>query len=80
MRSIPSPGDSGILMNPFSTWKGFVEISFPNDSRFIKYSVIRKFGIAAETCNVAARPIVVLLKLCGETATKYGEEQERCER
>ena len=39
---------------------------------FTKYSVIRKFGIPALACSVAARATVVLLKLCGDTATKYG--------
>ena len=43
----------------------------PNSARLTKYSVIRKLGIVAEACIVAASPRVVLLKLCGETATKY---------
>ena len=38
-----------------------VAISRQRSSKLTKYSVIRKFGITAETCTVAARPISVRL-------------------
>ena len=35
-----------------------------------KYSVMRKFGITAQTCTLAASPTKVELKLCGAISTE----------
>ena len=44
-----------------------VQVESPHGLKLTKYSVIRKFGMHAATCKVAAKPVAVLLKLCGET-------------
>jgi hypothetical protein len=48
-------------MKPSRTSSTGAAISRPRASKFTKYSVMRKLGIAAETCTVAASPTVVEL-------------------
>src|SRR5262249_27646748 len=60
-RSMPRPGRVGTAMVPCRSSNAGVAISRPRASKFTKYSVIKKFGMAAETCSVAASPTVVEL-------------------
>ncbi len=59
--SSPSPGAVGRSIQPSSTFSPGEPISSQALFRLMKHSAIRKFGITAEKCTVAASPTMVLL-------------------
>src|SRR5438270_2298578 len=69
--SMPSPGAVGKSIQPSCMVSDAVAISRQRSWILTKYSVIRKFGMTAERCKVAARPTSVLLYLCGDITTAW---------